>query len=74
MALKWAVEHPPVLKLLEFDKPITIECDARGLGIRAVLMQAGQPISVLSQALKCKALLLSTYENELLALVTIVQK
>lgn len=37
-------------------------------------MQEAQPISFLSKALKGRALLLSTYEKELLALVTAVQK
>lgn len=37
-------------------------------------MQEGQPIAYLSKALKGKALLLSTYENELFTLVTAVQK
>jgi hypothetical protein len=39
-----------------------------------VLMQEGQPIAFFSPALKGRALLLSTYEKELLALVTYVQK
>lgn len=34
-------------------------------------MQMGQPISYLSQALKVKALMLSTYKQELLAHVTV---
>lgn len=37
-------------------------------------MKYGQPIAFLSKALKGKALDLSTYEKELLALVTAVQK
>lgn len=40
----------------------------------AVLMQQGQPIAFLSKALKGRALALSTYEKELLALVTTVYK
>jgi hypothetical protein len=73
-ALKHAVTHPPVLRLLDFTKPLTIECDASGLGIGAVLMQEGQPIAFMSQALKGKALFYSTYEKELLSLVSAVQK
>jgi hypothetical protein len=72
--LKHAVTHPPVLRLPDFTKPFMIECDASGLGIGAVLMQEGQPIDFMSQALKGKALFYSTYEKELLSLVSAVQK
>jgi hypothetical protein len=72
--LKQAVISPPVLRLPDFTKPFTIECDACGSGIGAVLMQEGQPIAFFSQALKGRALFLSTYEKELLSLVTSVQK
>ncbi|XP_035542078.1 uncharacterized protein K02A2.6-like [Juglans regia] len=72
--LKQAVSQPPVLRLPDFNSPFTIECDACGTGLGDVLMQAGQPISYMSKGLKGKALLLSTYEKELLALVTAVQK
>jgi hypothetical protein len=37
-------------------------------------MQSNQPIAFLSKALKGRALHLSTYEKELFALVTAVQK
>jgi hypothetical protein len=72
--LEQAVTHPHVLRLPDFTKPFTIKCDASGIGIGAVLKQEGQPIAFMSQTLKGKALLLSTYEKELLSLVTAVQK
>jgi hypothetical protein len=72
--LKTAVTTPPVLRLLDFTKTFTIECDASGTGLGAVLMQEGHPIAFFSQALKGKSLLLSTYEKELLSLVSAVQK
>jgi len=72
-SLKQAMLHPPVLRLPDFNQPFVIECDASGSGLGAVLMQTRQPIAFLSKALKGRALLLSTYEKELLSLVTAVQ-
>jgi hypothetical protein len=72
--LKNAVTSPPVLRLPDFTKPFVIECDASGSGLGAVLMQDAHPIAFLSKALKGRALLLSTYDKELLSLVTAVQK
>jgi hypothetical protein len=73
-ALKVAVTQAPVLALPNFSQPFIIECDASGIGIGAVLMQNNRPIAFLSKALKGKALHMSTYEKELFALVTAVQK
>jgi hypothetical protein len=62
-----------VLRLLDFNLNFVIECDASGTSLGAVPMQTKQPIAFLSKALKGRALLLSTYENELLLLVTAIQ-
>lgn len=43
--LKVVVTQPPVLRLLNFFKEFIIECDASGIGLRAILMYEGQPIS-----------------------------
>jgi len=71
--LKDARMSPPVLRLPNFTVTIVVECDASGTGLGAVLMQEGHPIAFLSKALKGQALHLSTYENELLSLVTTIQ-
>jgi len=72
--LKQAVTSPPVLRLPDFTLPFVIECDASGTGLGAVLMQQGQPIAFFSQALTGRALFYSTYEKELLSLVSAVQR
>lgn len=68
------VTRPPMLRLPDFTKPFILECDACDTGLGVVLMQEGRPITFFSQALKGRALSLSTYEKELLSLVTVVQK
>jgi hypothetical protein len=74
LRLKEALTTPSVLRLPDFTKQFTIECDACGNGLGAVLMHERRPIAFFSQALKGRALLLSTYENKQLSLVFAVQK
>ncbi|WVZ52496.1 hypothetical protein U9M48_003550 [Paspalum notatum var. saurae] len=72
--LKEALTHTPVLALPYFTEPFTIETDACGDGIGAVLMQQGRPIAFLSKALSVKHLALSIYEKEFLAIILAVEK
>lgn len=72
--LKEVMSTPPVLRFQDFYKYFVIECDASGGRIGAMVMQRGRPLAYLSQGLKGKSLTLSTYEKELLPLITTIQK
>lgn len=71
--LKHAMVQVPILALLDFSKEFVLECDASGVGTGVALHQ-GCPIAFLSQELQGNQLLLSIYENKILALVLAVQK
>jgi RNase H-like domain found in reverse transcriptase len=66
--------NEPVLAMPNFAISFIIETDASELGMRVVLMQGRRPIALLSKAFGIKNRALSTYEKELLALLTDVQK
>ena len=48
---KQKVAKYPLLFLLVFNKKITIECDASGFAIGAILSQEGKPIEFYSEKL-----------------------
>jgi len=73
-ALKFALSHSPVLALPDFSKPFSIETDASGAGIGAVLMQNHGPLAFISKALGPKSRGLSTYEKEYMAILMAVQQ
>ncbi|KAJ3689395.1 hypothetical protein LUZ61_018559 [Rhynchospora tenuis] len=72
--LKKAMTEAPVLTLPDYTKQFVIETDASALGMGAVLMQDNKPVAYLSKSLGLKNQALSTYEKELLALITAVKK
>jgi hypothetical protein len=72
--LKQAMASTPVLALLRFDLPFTVEIDASDIGLGAVLMQQGRPIAFISKALGEKNKHLSIYEKEFLALILTVDR
>ncbi|KAL0539616.1 hypothetical protein IC582_023832 [Cucumis melo] len=72
--LKVAMTTIPVLALPDWTLPFTIETDASGSGLGAVLSQRGHPIAFFSQKLSQRAQTKSIYERELMVVVLSVQK
>ncbi|GKC68033.1 transposon Tf2-12 polyprotein [Tanacetum coccineum] len=72
--LKQSLTTTPTLGLPDWSKSFTVECDASGVGIGAILTQQGRPIAYYSAPLKGSMLAWSTYEKEMLAIVKAVRK
>jgi hypothetical protein len=72
--LKSALSSTLVLALPNFDRPFSLETNASGTGIGAVLMQDGHPLAFVSKALSPKHQGLSTYEKEYLAILLAVDQ
>ena len=53
-------------------QPIVLECDASGNGVWGTLLQNGQPVIFMSQALTRTQKLYSNIERELLAMVMVI--
>ena len=71
-ALKTALISAPILVLPNFTLPFTLETDASGVGMGAVLSQKGHPIAFFSKPFTPRMLQASTYVRELCAITTAV--
>ena len=69
LTLKQAMIQAPVLALSDFAKQFMVESYASGTGLGSILMQDGRPIAYYSKALSGWALVRSTYEKELMAII-----
>jgi hypothetical protein len=65
--------HALLLQLLNFDKTFELECDASEIRISGVLLQEGKPIAYFSEKLSGTSLNYSTFDNELYALVRVLE-
>lgn len=72
--LKQALILAPVLALPDFTQKFVVETDACDVGVGAVLMQKGHPISYVSKALGPRNQTLSVYEKEYLAILLAVEQ
>jgi hypothetical protein len=68
-ALKTALTTGLVPQMSDFDTPFTVDTDASGLGLGAVLHQGAGPLAFFSQPFAARHLKLVAYERELIGVV-----
>ena len=71
--LKKAMTTTPILTMPNFDEPFTIETDASGEGIGAILTQQGKPLAFMSRALGITKQAWSIYAKEMLDIVEAIR-
>ena len=71
---KLHVMNAVTLQYFDPWQPIVLECDASGKGVGGTLLQNGQPIIFISQALTDTQKRYSNIERELLAMVVVIEK
>jgi hypothetical protein len=62
-----------ILAMPNFNETFTVETDASGDGIGAILQQQGKPIAFMSRALGVSKKSWSTYAKEMLAIVEAIR-
>ncbi|KAL8441753.1 hypothetical protein Emed_007504 [Eimeria media] len=72
--LKARLAHYTKLQLPNPDLPYVVWTDASGYALGAVLLQEGRPLAFLSKKMNAAQLKYSTYQQELLALITALHK
>ncbi|KAM0065899.1 putative nucleotidyltransferase, Ribonuclease H [Helianthus debilis subsp. tardiflorus] len=72
--LKHLLSSTPILRLPDFSKPFTIETDASGTGVGAVLSQEKHPLAYFSKKLCPRMQNASTYHREMYAITQAISK